>query len=168
MSDWEDLCSDMGWANDEHAFDKLIDFVEKKAAKPYPKRYGQEFTPEEKRAYAIKKNEERRLLSTPIGQYIVSRWGASNVSNVQEKTWNENGVACKSIYFELYTLRGQPSFSLTITKYNDLSYCVKFCNHTGRRGTLCTEVSGNRLTPRLVEKSVYKNDAALKVRRRTR
>ena len=27
MSDWEDLCDSMGWTNDEHATDKLIDYI---------------------------------------------------------------------------------------------------------------------------------------------
>mgnify|MGYP003652272687 CR=1 FL=1 len=27
MSDWEDMCDSMGWANDEHAFDNLIDHI---------------------------------------------------------------------------------------------------------------------------------------------
>lgn len=169
MSDWEDLCNDMGLANDEHAFDKLVDFAEGKGSKPYSRRHNQEFTPEQKRAYAIKKVEERRLLSTPIGQYVVSRWGADTISNIQEREWNKNGLTYKSMHFEFSYQRGKISYSMTITKCNDSSYCVKFCNHTGKwKPILCTEVSGNRLTPRLVEQAIYKNDAALRDRRRAR
>lgn len=29
MSDWEDFCGSMGWANDEHATDKLIDHIDR-------------------------------------------------------------------------------------------------------------------------------------------
>lgn len=28
MSDWEDFCDSMGWANDEHATDRLIDYID--------------------------------------------------------------------------------------------------------------------------------------------
>jgi hypothetical protein len=27
MSDWEDLCEHMGWPNDEHATDRLVDHL---------------------------------------------------------------------------------------------------------------------------------------------
>lgn len=75
MSDWEDLCGDMGWANDEQAFDKLIDFVEKKAAKPHPKYYGQEFTPEQKRAYAIKKMRSVVFYQLPLDSISLADGG---------------------------------------------------------------------------------------------
>lgn len=29
MSDWEDFCDSMGWANDEHATDRLIDYIDR-------------------------------------------------------------------------------------------------------------------------------------------
>jgi len=28
MSDWEDFCNSMGWANDEHAIDRLRNFID--------------------------------------------------------------------------------------------------------------------------------------------
>lgn len=71
MSDWEEFCDQMGWANDEHATDKLIDYIERKSSDRFSGRRNHEFTPSQKRAYAIKKAEERRLLSTPVGQYLV-------------------------------------------------------------------------------------------------
>lgn len=166
MSDWEDLCGDMGWANDEHAFDKLVDFIEDKNPKPYSSRRSKEFTPEQKRAYAIKKSEERRLLSTPIAQYVVSRWGADNVASIEEREWNENGQVYKSIHFNLYHSRGKPTSFLTITKCNDLSFCVKFCHVVKRwNSTLCAEAWGNRLTPRLIEQAIDKYNAKLNGRR---
>lgn len=169
MSDWEDLCGDMGWANDESAFDKLIDFIEEKDSKSFSNRRNQQFTPEQKRDYAIKKAEERRLLSTPIAQYVVSRWGAHNVASVQERVWNENGNAYKSMHFELYHSRGRPTSFLTITKCNDLSYCVKFCHLVKRwNSTLCAEAWGNRLNPRLIEQAIDKYNARLNGRRSTK
>lgn len=29
MSEWEDFCGNMGWANDEHATDRLIDYIDR-------------------------------------------------------------------------------------------------------------------------------------------
>lgn len=101
MSDWEDFCYGMEWKNDEHATDKLIDYIEGKSPRPYSSRRGRELTPEQKRAYAIKKEEDRRIFSTPIGQYIASHWGYLNILNIKENRWTENGSNFKSIYFEI-------------------------------------------------------------------
>lgn len=163
MSDWEEFCDQMGWANDEHATDKLIDYIERKSSDRFSGRRNHEFTPSQKRAYAIKKAEERRLLSTPVGQYLVKRWGSHSLFNIQEREWDENGSSCKSIYVEI----GKGFFYLTITKYNESSYCVEFCNITGK-STLCTKASGNRLTSALIEQAVTKNDEAVNYHNRNR
>ncbi len=160
MSDWEDFCDNMGWKNDEHATDKLIDHIEGKSPKPYSSRRSREFTPEQKRAYAIKKEEERRIFSTPIGQYIASRWGRGDIFNIEEREWAENGSNFKSIYFEI----GKGFFYMTITKCNDTNFTVEFCNITGRGPSLCSQTSGDRLTPSLIEQAVSKNDELVRSR----
>lgn len=159
MSDWEDFCDGMGWKNDEHATDKLIDYIEGRSPRPYSSRRGREFTPEQKRAYAIKKEEELRIFSTPIGQYIASHWGRSNIFNIKENRWTENGSNFKSIYFEI----GKNFFYMTITKCNETNFTVEFCNITGR-SPLCTQTSGERLTPGLIEQAVIKNDKLVNAR----
>jgi hypothetical protein len=164
MSDWEDLCDSMGWKNDENATDKLIDYFEGKPQKPYSGRRSREFTPEQKHAYAIKKKEERRIFSTPIGQYIATYWKRQNIFNIKERIWTENGSNFKSIYFELY----EGSYYMTITKCNDTNFTVEFCNITGRGPALCTTTSGSRLTPSLIKQAVTKNDNLAIARNRRR
>ncbi|WP_143515066.1 MULTISPECIES: hypothetical protein [unclassified Pseudomonas] len=161
MSDWEDFCDGMGWRNDEHATDKLIDYIEGKNPKNYSGRRDREFTPEQKRAYAIKKEEERRIFSTPIGQYIASHWGRGDIFNIKESMWTDNGSNFKSIYFEI----GKGFFHVTITKCNETNFTVEFCNITGR-SPICTQISGNRLTPSLIEQAVSENDKLVSARNR--
>lgn len=161
MSDWEDFCESMGWKNDEYATDKLIDHIEGKRPKPDSFSRGREFTPEQKRHYAKKKQEERRIFATPIGQHIATRWGRADIFNIQEREWVENGSNFKSIYFEI----GRGFFYMTITKRDDTSFTVEFCNITGR-SPLCTQTSGERLTPGLIEQAVQKNDEIAKAKNR--
>jgi hypothetical protein len=164
MSDWEDFCESMGWKNDEHATDKLIDYIEGKPKKTFSARGSREFTPEQKRAYAIKKEEERRIFSTPIGQFITSYWGRGSIFNIEEREWSENGSNFKSLYFEI----GKGFFYMTITKCNDTNFTVEFCNITGRGSPLCTTISGSRLTPSLIDQAVKKNDKLINDRNRRR
>lgn len=164
MSDWEDLCDSMGWKNDEHATDKLIDFIEGNPKNSYSGG-SRQFTPEQKRAYAIKKEEERRIFSTPIGQYMATLFGRQNIFNIKERKWTENEVNFKSIYFELYK---DSSFYMTITKCNDKLFTVEFCNITGRGSALCTTKSGSRLTPSLIKQAVSDNDKLVIARNRRR
>lgn len=158
MSDWEDFCDGMEWKNDEHATDKLIDHIE-----GYPRTYsshrGRQFTPEQKRSYAIRREEERRILSTPIGQYLASRWEWSEIFNIKESRWIENGSNFKSLYLEI----GKGFFYMTITKCNEENFTVEFCNITGE-SALCTQTSGKRLTPSLIEEAVKKNDKLINTR----
>jgi len=46
---------------------------------------------------------------------------------------------------------------MTITKRDETNFTVKFCNITGR-SPLCTQTSGARLTPSLIEQAVNKNE----------
>jgi hypothetical protein len=150
MSDWEDFCDGLGWKNDEHATDKLIDYIEGKSQRPYASRQGRGFPTEQK---PMNKEEERRFFSTPIGQYIARYWGRGNIFNITEKRWIENGSNFKSLYFEIYI----GFFHMTITKRDETNFIVEFCNITGR-SPLCTQTSGARLTPNLIEQAVSKNE----------
>lgn len=157
MSDWEEFCDDMGWANDEHATDKLISHIEGKNSRSSSNFRSREFSPEQKRAYAIKKEKERQLLATPIARYVFSEFGGPIV-DIRESVWTENGASYKSMYIEI----GKGGmFSLTITKCNEDSFTIEFCNLTGRE-ILETKVSGNRLTPSLIKQAINKNDELIK------
>ena len=163
MSDWEEFCDSNGWnIGSEADYGRFLDSLEDRPGKrAFSSRLSREFTPEQKRAYAIKKEEERRIFSTPLGQYIASRWGRHGIFNIQERKWTENGTNFKSIYFEI----GKGFFYMTITKCNDTNFTVEFCNSTGR-SRLCTQTSGVRLTPGLIEEAVSKNDELVNAKNR--
>lgn len=85
MSDWEDFCESRGWKNDESAYDKLERMINDghsnySSTKNLHAR-GREFSPKEKKQYAKRMQEERRLLERPAAKVVreLLRWGIKTI-----------------------------------------------------------------------------------------
>ena len=154
MSEWEEFCDDMGWKNDDTAYEKLDDYIEGKESSSRsfttPKCAKREFTPQQKREYAQKKAEERRLMATPIAKVVRDKVGV--ITSMSEHIFTEKGVSCRSIQMSFYA----GDSWMTITKIDNAYFEVSYVQ-SGRK-TLEVSLKSERLTENLIDRVMLKYD----------
>ena len=166
MSDWEDFCGSMGIANDEDALDVVLDRFsggDEDSSTDY------EIPPLNYRSYAditaeLQQKQRKRLLATPIGHYIASRWAPTAVSMVDDfsgialdgKEWRQ--LDCLFCDASTQNVGGGHSESwshLTVVRQGDDFFKVTFSFQPPKVGPrYFVEKSANKLTEELLNEAI--------------
>ena len=151
MSDWEDMCENLGIANDENALDTLLDRFSGGDEEPY--RWSHKRA-DETRAKLLQE-ARKKLLATPIGQYIASRWSLAAITRIDDF----DGIEGEEKWRKLECVfgedkSGETSYCLTIRRVGDDSCEVTFSAHSHLNECTWVTKSANRLTKRILDETI--------------